>query len=165
MLVSVGNVRVNLMSGFMAAVDGVPVPERAWRLKKARELVKLLALAPGHRLHREQVMDVLWPDRGPAAATNNLHQAVYVARRALDAHAIEVRDEVLQLAADVEVDVDQLELAAVDARRVGTPAAYRGALSLYGGELLPENRYDDWAAQRRDELAELAAELAEELAA
>ena len=135
----------------------------AWRLKKARELVKLLALAPGHRLHREQAMDVLWRDRAPAAAANNLHQAVYVARRALDAGAIEVREEVLQLIADV--DVDRLELAAADARRARTPAAYRAALSLYGGELLPENRYDDWAEERRDELAELAAELAEELAA
>src|SRR5438874_2119397 len=45
----------------------MPVPETAWRLKKARELVKLLALAPGHRLHREQVMDVLWRDRRPAS--------------------------------------------------------------------------------------------------
>src|SRR5205823_5475980 len=40
--------------------------------KEARELVKLLALAPGHRLHREQAMDVLWRERGPAAAANNL---------------------------------------------------------------------------------------------
>jgi predicted ATPase len=31
----------------------------------------------------------------------------------------------------------------------------------YGGELLPENRYDDWAEARREELAELAAELAD----
>ena len=158
-----GNVSVTLLCGFAAAVDDVPVPESAWRLKKARELVKLLALAPGHRLHREQAMDVLWPDRGPAAAANNLNQAVYVARRALEASAIAVRDEVLQLTADV--DVDRLELAAADARRAATPAAYRAALSLYGGELLPENRYDDWAVQRREELAGLARELEEGLAA
>ena len=150
---------MSLLGGFAAAVDGVPVPENAWRLKKARELVKLLALAPGHHLHREQVMDVLWRDRGPAAAANNLHQAVYVARRALDGSAIVVREELLHLTADV--DVDRLELAAADARRARTPAAYRAALSLYGGELLPENRYDDWAEGRRDELAELAAELAD----
>src|SRR5206468_5443002 len=53
---------------------------------------------------------------------------------------------------------------AADARRAGTPAAYRAALSLYG-ELLPENRYDDWAESRRVELAELATELTDELAA
>jgi len=155
----VGNVSVSLLGGFAAAVDTVPVPETAWRLKKARELVKLLALAPGHRLHREQAMDVLWRDRVPAAAANNLHQAVYVARRALGAGAIELREEFLHLIADV--DVDRLEGAAADARRLGTPAAYRAALSRYGGELLPENRYDDWAEGRRDALAELAAELAD----
>src|SRR3954452_16774491 len=157
------DVSVRLLNGFAAAGDGVPVPEAAWRLKKARELVKLLALAPGHRLHREQAMDVLWRDRAPAAASNNLHQAVYVARRALDPGAIEVRDEILQLAA--VVDIDRLETAAAAARRSATAGAYRAALSLYGGELLPKNRYDDWAATRRDELANLAAELAEELAA
>jgi predicted ATPase len=159
----VAGVTITLLGGFAAAVDGEPVTERAWRLKKARELVKLLALAPDHRLHREQVMDVLWRDRGPAAAANNLHQAVHVARRTLDAEAIELRDEVLFLVADV--DVDRFELAAADARRAGTPAAYRAALAIYGGELLPENRYDDWAIGRRDELAELHAELADELAA
>jgi predicted ATPase len=159
---SVGDVSVSLLGGFAAAVDGVPVPESAWRLKKARELVKLLALAPGHRLHREQAMDVLWRDRGPAAAANNLHQAVYVARRAFGGSAIVVREELLHLVADV--DVDRLELAAADARRAGTPAAYRAAFSLYGGELLPENRYDDWVEARRDELAELAAELADRAA-
>ena len=158
-----GDVSVTLLSGFAAAVDDVAVPEKSWRLKKARELVKLLALAPGHRVHREQAMDVLWRDRDPAAAANNLHQAVFVARRALDAGAIEVREEVLQLTADV--DVDRFELAAAEARRARTASAYRAALFLYGGELLPENRYDDWVAERRDELAELAAELAEELAA
>ncbi len=157
------NITVTLLGGFSAAVDGEPVPESAWRLKKARELVKLLALAPDHRLHREQVMDVLWRDRAPAAAANNLHQTVHIARRALDPDAINVRDEVLSLAADV--DVDRFELAASDARRAGTTAAFRDALAIYGGELLPENRYDDWAADRRDELAELVAELTDELAA
>ncbi len=157
------NVRVSLLGGFSAAVDGVPVADAAWRLKKARELVKLLALAPGHRLHREQAMDLLWRDREPAAAANNLNQAVHVARRALDAAAIEVRDGGLQLVA--EVDVDLFEPAAAAARRAGTGSAYRAALSLYGGELLPENRYDEWAQERREELAELAAGLTEELAA
>ena len=155
-------VRVALLGGFAAAVAGEPVADTAWRLKKARELVKLLALAPGHRLHREQAMDVLWRDRAPAAAANNLHQAVYVVRRALGSDAISLREEMLRLAADV--DVDRFEAAAVQARRARTHAAYEAALSLYGGELLPDNRYDDWAADRRDELAELADELAEELA-
>jgi DNA-binding SARP family transcriptional activator len=91
----------------------------------ARELVKLLALAPGQRLHREQVMDVLWRDRGPGAAANNLNQAVYVARRAPDATAIAVREESLRLAADVEVD--ELELAAAMRSIRGRWLRMRGA--------------------------------------
>src|SRR6516162_7911428 len=154
-----GNVSVALLGGFAASVDGVPVAESAWRLKKARELVKLLALAPGHRLHREQAMDVLWRGRGPDAAANNLNQAVYVARRALGAGAITVRDGMRELSPDV--DVALLEVAAAEARHTGTTSAYRAALRLYGGELLPENRYDDWAEERRAELADLAAELAD----
>ena len=156
-------IAVTLLGGFGVVVNGERVPQTAWRLRKARELVKLLALAPGHRLHREQAMDLLWGERDPAAAANNLNQAVYVARRALDRGAIEVRDEMLELTADV--DVERLEFAAADARRARTPAAYRAALSVYGGELLPENRYDDWSAGRREELAELAAALGAELAA
>src|SRR3954447_12462517 len=156
-------VRINLLNGFSATVEGVAVPDARWRLKKARELVKLLGLAPAHRLHREQAMEALWRRLEPDAAANNLHQAVYVARRALDADAIEVRDEMLGLAA--EVDVDGFELAAAEARRTETAGAYRAALSLYAGELLPENRYDDWAAERREELAGLAAKLTDELTA
>jgi predicted ATPase len=153
---------IRLLSGFSAAVDGEAVPESAWRLKKGRELVKLLALAPRQRLHAEQVMDVLWRDLEPAAAANNLHQAVHVARRALGRDTIQKQGELLELNADV--DVARFERAAVDARRAGTPAAYRAALSLYGGDLLPENRYDDWAEERRDALSELREALAAELA-
>jgi len=45
-------VTINLLGGFAATVDGAPVPDNGWRLRKARELVKLLALTPGRRVHR-----------------------------------------------------------------------------------------------------------------
>ena len=76
-------VRIRLLGGFALAVDGELVAEGTWRLRKARTLVKLLALAPGQRLHREQVIELLWPDRASAAAANNLHQGAHVARRQL----------------------------------------------------------------------------------
>jgi predicted ATPase len=150
---------VTLLGGFAAEATGVPVPDSAWRLRKAKELVKLLALADGHRLHREQAMDKLWPDLGPGAAANNLNQAVHAARKALGADAITLLDGVLRLEADL--DVEAFEQAAIDARRERSGAACRRALALYGGELLPENRYDDWASFERERLADLHAELQE----
>src|SRR5258708_28982241 len=148
---------VNLLGGFTAAVDGVAVPEKAWRLKKARELVKLLALARDHRLHREQAMDVLWRDLTPAAAANNLHQAVHVARRALGPDAIDVRDEVLSLVADV--DVDLLERLAAGARRIRTPAAYGISLSPFPRQLAPGNPHDEPGETHCDQPASPAPQL------
>ena len=148
---------MTLLGGFAAETDGVPVPDSAWRLRKAKDLVKLLALADGRRLHREQAMDALWPDRGPDSAANNLNQAVHAARRALGSDAITLLDGVLRLEAGV--DVDEFVRAAEDARSARTAEACRRAVGLYGGELLPENRYDDWASSERERLADLHEEL------
>src|SRR4051812_12233927 len=74
---------VRLLGGFDVSAAGRTVPANAWRLRKARTLVKLLALEPGHAVHRDQVIDALWPDLGTDAGRNNLHQVVFSARKAL----------------------------------------------------------------------------------
>ena len=66
-------VRIGLLGGFRVWVGPRLIEEDQLRLRKARSLLKLLALAPGHRLHREQVMETLWPDSGMRKASNNLH--------------------------------------------------------------------------------------------
>jgi DNA-binding SARP family transcriptional activator len=80
-------VRVRLLGGFRVSVGSRTITQDAWRLRKAAALVKLLALAPGHRMHREQAMDLLWPDSGRKAASNNLRKTLHAARRALDPDA------------------------------------------------------------------------------
>jgi predicted ATPase/DNA-binding SARP family transcriptional activator len=154
---------IRTLGGFAVQVDGTPVPEDGWRLRKARALVKLLALAPGHRMHREQAGALLWPDRvdDARAVANNLHQAVYAARRALDAAGAEgaavlaLRDDVLALHGDVRVDVLELEAAIAAARAQGTAAALERALADGHGELLPEDLYEDWTVERREAMREL----------
>ena len=44
------------------------------------------------------------------------------------------------------------EEAAAKARRLRDPAAYRAAADLYAGELLPADRYEAWAEERREGL-------------
>jgi tetratricopeptide (TPR) repeat protein len=53
------------------------------------------------------------------------------------------------------VDVDAFEEAASIAKRVRDPAAYRAAIDLYTGDLLPEDRYEEWAEERRRQLHQL----------
>jgi DNA-binding SARP family transcriptional activator len=45
-----------MLGGFRVSEGSRNLEESAWRLRKAKSLVKLLALAPGHRMHRERVM-------------------------------------------------------------------------------------------------------------
>jgi DNA-binding SARP family transcriptional activator len=71
--------RVKLLGGFQVAVGERVLGDDEWRLRKVKSVVKLLALAPDHRLHREQVMDTLWPDLDPTAASNNLRKALHLA--------------------------------------------------------------------------------------
>src|SRR5215212_7243313 len=54
-------VRLWLLGGFRVAIGDRTIAENEWRLRKAAGLLKLLALAPNYRLHREQAMDLLWP--------------------------------------------------------------------------------------------------------
>src|SRR3954471_11669606 len=145
--------QIRLFGAFAVQVGEQLVPEGAWRLRKGKSLVKLLALSPERRVHRERATEFLWPARAPEAAANNFHQALYVARRALEAAGAEassvlpLRDEMLALlpGGDVQVDVDGFEATAARARDSGAVDDYRAALALHDGELLPEDRYEAWA--------------------
>jgi predicted ATPase/DNA-binding SARP family transcriptional activator len=151
-------VRIWLLGGFQVSVGSRSIESDAWRLRKAASLLKLLALAPGHRLHREQAMDLLWPGSGRKAASNNLRQTLHATRRILDpavgSRYLASEDESLVLCSggSLWVDVDAFEEAVAAARRSRDPAAFRAAIDLYSGELLPEDRYEQWAEARREEL-------------
>ncbi|MDX6700144.1 MAG: hypothetical protein QOF26_370, partial [Baekduia sp.] len=144
---------IRLLGGFSVELDGAALGERAWRLRKARSLVKVVALAPGRHVHRDVLAELLWPERDAAAAANNLHQALHAARRALgDPAALTLADDVLALTPDAWVDVDAFERAAA-------AGDVEGALELYRGELLPEDRFADWTDGRRAALREIHLDL------
>jgi predicted ATPase/DNA-binding SARP family transcriptional activator len=167
-----GSLRIGLLGGFSVTVGERKVDESAWRFRKAASLLKLLALAPGHRMHRERAMDLLWPELGKKAASNNLRQTLHVARRTLHpdpeiaSRLLSVSGEQLLMCPEgrLWVDVEAFEQAADTARRSKDPGAYRAAIELYSGELLPEDRYEEWAEGRRQELRQRFLSLLVELA-
>jgi predicted ATPase len=162
---------ISLLGEFSVALGEDTVADHAWRLRKAKTLIKLLALAPQRRLHAEQAAELLWPGRDPDSARNNLHQAIFAARRALDSiglegsRYLELREELILLGPEDPVQIDAItfeQLAAV-ARERGEPGAYRAALEGFDAELLPADRYEDWSRERRDSLEELRLGLEAEL--
>jgi DNA-binding SARP family transcriptional activator len=145
---------VELLGGFRVVVDGNPVPPDAWR-RRGADLVKLLALTPGHRLHREQVIDALWPDLGPESGGANLRKAVHFARRAIGGEeAIGTDEDLITLwpSAGVETDLEVFERTAEEAARTGDPGECDRAASVFGGDLLPGDRYEQWTDAPRQRL-------------
>ena len=133
---------VRMLGRFEVLVDSRPVPAEAWVQRRATDLVKLLALASGHRLSRDEVLETLWPKLSAEAAAANLHKAASYARRALgDRGAIVLRSGVVELApaAEVTTDVERFE---------------RGDVAAYRGDLLPDEPYAEWTLGPRATLRE-----------
>jgi predicted ATPase/DNA-binding SARP family transcriptional activator len=166
---------IQLLGDFCVRVGSQPVAAVHWRRRSAATLIKLLALTPGHRLHREQLQDLLWPEFDRTQGASNLHRTLHHARRALESAGTENRASVqvrldrdtvaLTTAETPLVDVVAFESAAAAAQRSRDPADRERALLLYTGDLLPEDRYADWTEMRREALRALYRRLLSGLAA
>ena len=148
-----------MLGGFCVILEGRTVDPAHWRRRPAAALVKLLALAPDRRLHREQVIDALWPESTVADAAPRLHKAVHFARRALGSDAIGSVGDTLQLLPGRAVDVDVAAFESAAAAALERGAAVEGALAWFGGELLPDDRYEPWVEARSDHVAHLHRQL------
>jgi len=156
---------IHLLGPFRIAVDGRVVEGRHFTRRKPKLLIKLLALQPHHQLHREQAMELLWPDSDPDSANNNLHKAIHMARQSLepglktaaDSHFIISQSQQILLRAPqtLWIDVEAFEQQAAQAIKSANVKEYEAALDLYTGPLLLEDLYDDWAVSRREQLREL----------
>ena len=157
--------QIYLLGATRILVAGVPVEERTWTRRKSKALVKLLALAPHQQLHREQLMELLWPEQESELAANNLNKVLHAARRTLepqlrngaDSRFLSTQEQQLTLRArgGLWIDVTAFEQQAQAALQGADLNAYEAALSLYAGPLLEEDRYDDWAVARREQLRRL----------
>jgi predicted ATPase/DNA-binding SARP family transcriptional activator len=153
--------RVATLGRFTVWRDGVKVPETAWSRRKALALFKLLLGSPAHRLPRDQVLELLWPDTDPVTASVALRGAIHAMRRALD---LPQHDTIIQVQSGA-VALSEAMALWVDAAAFAETAAValaghdietcHVALAHYGGEYLPDDLYEDWATRRREELAAL----------
>ncbi|HXH22143.1 MAG TPA: AAA family ATPase [Dehalococcoidia bacterium] len=150
--------RFELRHSGRLALDG------SWSRRRALSLIKVLAVAPEHRLHREQLLELLWPEADPAAALNSLHKSLHYIRSALANRGVHdalvsLRGEAVGLAPGTEVDADRFRDLARRALAAGDTALLESATASYGGDLLPEDVFEDWTAAPREELRGLVAEV------
>ena len=75
---------IQLLGGFHVRVWGKLVADAQWPRRQAKQLVKLLALNPKHQLHRQQLIDAIYPDLNAESGAANLHKIIHLARHALE---------------------------------------------------------------------------------
>ncbi len=164
-------VRLVCFGGFRVLVADVQIDLGELR-PRPLALLRLLALEHGRNVHRERLIDLLWPDATVTVGTRRLQVAVSsvrhafqqgglgdheVVRRAGDSYRLEL--------GDVDVDVHQFErmlaTAAAERDHVGRRIELREhALGRYVGELFPEEGSADHFVDERDRLRLVAADAA-----
>ena len=154
--------QVYVLGGFRVLIRGDALGDEAWHRKKARQLFKVLLSRPNRRTGKEEVIELLWPDSDPETGSTNLRSAIHAMRHSLgtleaqsgiavvfaDRHSVWLRSD-----ADLWLDADEFEQTLEQARHAPDPMPLlRQADALYAGDYLPEDLYEDWAAERRDNL-------------
>jgi DNA-binding SARP family transcriptional activator len=139
-----------------------PVPDREWKSRPAKALVKLLAANDGRKVPRDVVLETLWPGADPDSSRQTLAGMLHRVRKLLAPGSAANRDglyilqegDLLTLDRDaVWTDIGQFLSHLETAGRLkagGAPekvvAEYEKAIELYQGDFLPEDRYEDWVS-------------------
>jgi predicted ATPase/DNA-binding SARP family transcriptional activator len=138
-----GKLELHLFGSFEVWRDGVLL-ELAWPRRQARDLLQLLAMQPRLRLHKEQVVEALWPNETPE---KRLYYILSTLRKTLEpelkqgvqSRYVQFKDGFLELH-DVWSDVAAFETSL--AQSSTDPLAYlQKAADLYRGELLTDSLY------------------------
>jgi len=121
--------RLTLFGRFsLADADGT---ERVLTARKAQGLLAYLALSPGQSRSREEIMALLWSDRGEAQARGSLRQVLSAVRRELG-----------------DVLICDNARVALDPARITLAPAEPGA-ELLSGFQLNDAAFEDWLRDTR----------------
>jgi ATP/maltotriose-dependent transcriptional regulator MalT/DNA-binding SARP family transcriptional activator len=168
------DIRLACLGEFRLNVTSVAVDWRTLR-PRARWLLMRLGMEHGRAVHRERLVDDLWPDATLTAGIRSLQVAASSVRQCLagaglpedslrreaDAYALRLPGCVDQLR-DFERLVRQADREDASGRRSEALRCRLDALDLYTGDLLPEVGPAEWVVGERDRLRVVAARVGAE---
>ncbi|TMC00688.1 MAG: hypothetical protein E6J42_00115 [Chloroflexi bacterium] len=161
--------RMFLLGRFEVRAGSDLIIDQAWHHRNAKALLKLLAIQRDRYLHREQVLDAFWARLNPSAASANLRKILFdlrteFAARRVTQPVVTVADDMVVLSPEISLDIDEFRSCARAARSSQERLdLYEQAIACYGGDLLVEDRYEEWTEGPRRELRDLHNELLIEL--
>jgi DNA-binding SARP family transcriptional activator/tetratricopeptide (TPR) repeat protein len=128
--------------------------------RKVLAFLCFLASRPNMVASRDETLDALWPDLGPEAAANSLHQTIYFLRRVIEpdfkeglgAKYVLFDGEVVSLNPDLFDSTSRMcWRLIVEGRRSGVSIG-RKLLETYKGRFAVDFLYEEWATDYRDHL-------------
>jgi hypothetical protein len=142
---------VGLLGPVTIRVDGQAVLDGAWRSRKAREVLLVLALAGATGLGRDEVIEAVWPERDPAKGRMSLRTALSEVRQALEparppgepSRFVTTRADrvTLQARTDVVEAERLLGQATAGAEQLADAGALVAAWSLFRGRFAADEAY------------------------
>lgn len=158
---------IKLFGRFDVLRSGEPLPDEAWGRRKTKTLLKVLLTDPGRAFTHDQLIEALFGGENPESALKNLYGRVSELRRALEpglkrgneSQFIVRRGQGYCFAVAVPSWIDVQEFAKhLDAgeqcqqggRHAEAAEAFEAAISLYRGEFLAEDRYEEWTLAPRE---------------
>jgi predicted ATPase/DNA-binding SARP family transcriptional activator len=195
MIGALTSLEVTTLGRFEVRREQDPLSGGYWNRRKVCELFKLLISVEQHRLHREQIQEILWPSSASEQAASSFGKTLYLLRRALEpdlatgkgsssTYIILDHDILLLIPDSIKIDVDifeawakqlQVKLRGMAPTRTVKKSGmhetielldeFDRVLALYGGTYLPEDLYEDWTQRRRDRLCRIHSWLLENAAA
>ena len=143
-----------------------------WQSVKAKSLFQYLMTRPREPVSKDILMENLWPDCDPKAANNNLKAAMHGLRQTLS-YLFDVRQGFpfilfqqgsYRVNPDIElwIDVEQFEQHWLTGRRLEKEGKlaeatreFELAESLYRGDYLEDEPYEEWTLLRREALKDI----------
>ena len=157
-----------VLGPFRLYVDGAVAQPQRWRRRQAVVLLKYLLAQRRRRVHREELVDLLWPETSLDTGLQRLKVVVYFLRRQLEPkgrrtpRVLLTEGESYALDLDlVWVDSDAFDDLAEQGDRLWDQGKdqealerYRQATLLYRGEFMADEPYSDWCFMERERMRE-----------
>jgi DNA-binding SARP family transcriptional activator len=157
-----GVVDVRMLGRFQARHNGHS-PIQLCSNRKGQSIFMILVSRPGNLIHKESLLELLWPRENPNVSAGKLHTAVSRLRRSLRESALGnesllFEDDYYFVSPVFEFisDVDRFELQVDEGIRLETEqnqeaaiAGFEKARSLYGGPYLDDLRGEEWPIAER----------------
>ena len=169
--------QIHTLGRFAVSVRGCCLPLEQWPRKQAIQLLKFLSFHAGRPVHRERLVEHLWPDVEPELGWSRLKVTIFFLRQRLREagllHDVVATVDSSYLLRSERISIDSAAFEALaregmEHQRAGRVAeaihAFEDARRLYRGDYLEADLYKDWCAEERERIFEIYLDLLSRLA-